>query len=129
MVINVNDVPFSLVFDVPSVVAGRPSYTAENGNTFILECNVESNAVILNVYWVINVTGQFQTFFGNDTSGRYQGSTPKNPSLTIVNVDFADIGYYICHASNNIGKGSSLAIHLNVIKRVRGKFVILFFRY
>ncbi|XP_052062340.1 hemicentin-1-like [Mytilus californianus] len=107
------------VSDVPSVVILKPSYIVENEDSVTIECIVESTIEIDNVYWIHNSSGEIKTIYGNSTDDKYSGSSPKVPSLTITSSDFSDEGLYTCIAVNDIGPGSSAAVFVDIVEKIR----------
>ncbi|CAG2234906.1 HMCN [Mytilus edulis] len=107
------------VSDVPSVVILKPSYIVENEDSFTIECIVESTIKINNVYWIHNSSGVIKTLHGNSTDDRYSGSSLFVPSLTITYAEFSDEGQYTCVAVNDIGSGSSAAVFVDIVAKIR----------
>lgn len=87
--------------DVPSVTIPTNKYDVEYGEEVTLQCFVNSRVTLQNVYWEKYSNGLIKTIYQRDKGTR--GVSLSNPSLTIVKVTLADIGEYICIASNAVG--------------------------
>lgn len=78
----------------------------------MLKCTVHADPPVRHVFWKKSVNG-FITTITPGTIGT-QGSTPSNPSLTIVVPTNSDSGNYVCFAINDLGQRGSLSAELKV---------------
>lgn len=95
----------------PSVVSPMKDYSVLQHNSVELACIVDSTLPVISVIWQI----EGDTIHISDDSDIYRGSTPSNPSLTILNVQHRDDGQYTCIARNRAGSGQVSGITLQVI--------------
>ncbi|KAJ8316394.1 hypothetical protein KUTeg_006408 [Tegillarca granosa] len=68
-----------------------------SGTTVTLQCTVDSLVTLAEVYWRKTATNGVVTTINSNviqSSSKYSGSTISNPSLTISNADFSDVGSY-----------------------------------
>lgn len=70
-----------------------------------LQCFVNSRVTLQNVYWEKTSNGLIKAIYQRDKGTR--GVSLSNPSLTILKFTLADIGEYICIASNAVGSARS----------------------
>lgn len=82
------------------------------GNTVVLDCQVNANPLVTTVFW--QMPNRTIDMTANNFS-MYSGSTVQSPSLTIISTTHADIGDYVCFATNAVGTGSSSQTFLDVI--------------
>lgn len=78
-----------------------PPVTAEVGSSATLECQILSNPEVTNTTWFYEEDGLRRSIA---TGGRFIVSAS---TLTIVNVQESDTGYYVCSAQNVFGTNSS----------------------
>lgn len=92
--------------DIPLVSPLRNNIQASTGKVIHLGCNHDSYPQPTLVFW--NKDGKNL----NMSVSKYNGSTIKQPSLTILNTDQLDSGIYVCAVVNEIGTGYSSKIQL-----------------
>lgn len=80
-------------------------------NAVDLPCIVDSTLPVISVRWQL----EGETIHISDYSEKYRGSTPSNPSLTILYLQHSDAGQYTCIARNRAGSGQVSGITLQVI--------------
>ena len=98
--------------DLPVVQILSNYYSVEIGQSVTIQCTVTANPSHQSVRWQKITNGVTSNL---DTSNnRYTGSTTGTPSLTISNVGNSDEGYYICTATNVVGRGQSSQTYLDV---------------
>lgn len=98
---------------IPIVNIGSTSYSVNYGNSITLVCTVTSNPVHTSVTWNKIQNGVSTTISVN--SGKYSGGTVSQPSLVINNAGNSDEAFYICSATNSVGKGQSSQTYLDVV--------------
>ena len=98
--------------DAPNVTNKQQSYTVTLGNTTTLLCTVSAFPPATVVTWTRLSNGVSTDI--NVNSDKYTGGNITTPSLTIKHVDGSDQGYYMCSATNDIGKSKSDLIYLSV---------------
>lgn len=84
----------------------RNNIQASTGNVIHLGCNYDSYPQSTLVFW--NKDGKNL----NMSVSKYNGSTIKQPALTILNTNQLDSGIYVCAVVNEIGIGYSSKIQL-----------------
>ena len=78
-----------------------------------MNCNYSSDPPVTHVQWKYNNSDSLSNIpIGK---GRYTGSIPSHPSLTITNTTFQDSGMYLCMVTNYLGSDVSDSIILQII--------------
>ena len=88
------------------------NYTVNYGESITVECKVVSNPEHTSINWTKLVNGNYISI--NFLGGKYGGSIVDMPSLTVYNIEENDAGFYVCMATNAIGRGLSPPIALVV---------------
>ncbi|XP_048778626.2 hemicentin-1-like isoform X2 [Ostrea edulis] len=84
-----------------TVSVSPPSQSVLQTNTAVISCNIaNANPAVLEVTWEKFSSGATTSI---TVTGRFNGSTPAVPDLTITNVQPSDAGTYYCSARNAIG--------------------------
>ncbi|VDH91359.1 Hypothetical predicted protein, partial [Mytilus galloprovincialis] len=104
-----------VIGDIPSVQILSNYYSVIFGNTVVLDCQVNANPLVTTVFW--QMPNRTIDMTANNFS-MYSGSTVQSPSLTIISTTHADIGDYVCFATNAVGTGSSSQTFLDVIGNI-----------
>lgn len=87
--------------DAATVSVSPPSQSVLQTNTAVISCNIaNANPAVLEVTWEKFSSGATTSI---TVTGRFNGSTPAVPDLTITNVQPSDAGTYYCSARNAIG--------------------------
>ncbi|XP_052065714.1 receptor-type tyrosine-protein phosphatase mu-like isoform X2 [Mytilus californianus] len=94
------------VKDTPLVYRSSDNIQASTGDTIQLKCVHESYPVPTAVFWKRD--GEYL----NVSDSKYNGSSIKDSSLTILNTEQIDSGIYVCGVVNEIGTGYSSSIQL-----------------
>ena len=86
------------------------------GSNLTVECNITADPAVGVVHWtIVGVDGSVTKLNNSLDPSKYSGSTPSDPSLTIINVDFSDEGNYSCYAQNIAGDSESTYTAVDVI--------------
>ncbi|XP_063441331.1 hemicentin-1-like isoform X2 [Mytilus trossulus] len=102
-----------IIGSIPIVNIGSNSYNVNYGNSITLVCTVTANPVHSSVSWT-KIQNGVQTAISIDGS-KYSGATVSQPSLVISNAGNSDESFYVCSATNSIGKGQSSQTYLDVV--------------
>ncbi|VDI54451.1 hemicentin [Mytilus galloprovincialis] len=102
-----------IIGSIPIVNIGSTSYNVNYGNSITLVCTVTANPVHNSVSWT-KIQNGVQTAISIDGS-KYSGATVSQPSLVISNAGNSDESFYVCSATNSIGKGQSSQTYLDVV--------------
>ncbi|XP_069133480.1 hemicentin-1-like isoform X12 [Argopecten irradians] len=97
---------------VPTITVGQTAYTTSTGNSITLQCTVSSTTQVTNVFWRRIINGVSTTLTIDNIN--YSGATVSSPSLTVINADSNDSGFYTCFATNTAGTGQSSQTQLTV---------------
>lgn len=92
---------------VPKVYVSICLYEFPNGYMVVLLVGVQSVTTVTNISWQKKVGNKFIPIQLDLNSFKYIGSSPEEPSLTILNVCPDDSGVYQCLATNRYGTGRS----------------------
>ena len=84
------------VLGPPSVTMKNKTYVLDKEYDVELECQVSGMPEVYRVYWMKN-----NVEINIQNGNKYDGSTTANPSLTVKNMIFSDVGIYHCCAFNN----------------------------
>lgn len=103
---------FLLHTDEPTVQVPKSSYIVNYMLPVTLECTVTSVLNQTSVQWFRLNNNQYEAIILS--SNKYDGSTVSLPSLSLRHASYADMGKYICTATNTNGTGLSTPTHLNV---------------
>ncbi|XP_034319369.2 MAM domain-containing glycosylphosphatidylinositol anchor protein 1-like [Magallana gigas] len=94
------------------VPMGSYTYSVNASNNVTLPCNFSASyPPVVMVKWY---SYTYHIFISTSMSGKYIGGTPQNPSLTIKDVQAADMGRYQCYVYNSHGTRMTASIHLVV---------------
>ncbi|CAC5393170.1 HMCN [Mytilus coruscus] len=102
-----------IIGSIPIVNIGSNSYNVNYGNSITLVCTVTANPIHNSVSWT-KIQNGVQTAINIDGS-KYSGATVSQPSLVISNAGNSDESFYVCSATNSIGKGQSSQTYLDVV--------------
>lgn len=83
------------------VTLAQSAYSVTKGSTLTLKCSVAATPAVTSVVWKRTING-VESYVITD-GATYSGSTPNNPSLTIIGVNRTDAGTYVCSATNIVG--------------------------
>ena len=116
------------IADVPAVTIASNSYSVLKTQNIELVCNIVANPAATSVQWY-RYDGGVQSNLRTD-SGKYNSPTVASPNLMINNADDQDRGYYICTATNLIGRGTSQSTFADVYgSKFRANFPFTCFTY
>ena len=102
---------------IPLVFVPKVKYSVVNGSSVSLDCQVNVGIPAeTNVQWIkIIEKEKLEIINVGGNPKKYAGATENKPSLTILNADDSNEGYYICQALNAVGKGQSSIVRLEVM--------------
>ncbi|VDH90360.1 Hypothetical predicted protein, partial [Mytilus galloprovincialis] len=92
--------------DIPLVHQSLDNIQATTGDTIQLKCGHESYPVPISVFWKKDGENI------NVSDSKYNGSSMRDPHLTIFNTEQSDSGIYVCGVGNEIGTGFGSNIEL-----------------
>jgi hypothetical protein len=116
-----------LYLDVPIVTTPTLKYTAFNGDSMTIICEVFGQPEVTNVNWHITTHAGSIKFSGS-WSARYDGSFL--PDLRFVGITFQDAGNYTCSATNFVGTTTSQIITVKVNGgKLINTFLFVFIRH
>ncbi|XP_033753605.1 hemicentin-1-like isoform X5 [Pecten maximus] len=100
--------------DIPTVAITDPAYTVVTGFSIVIPCTVSANPPATSVSWSrqANINDSPTSLSIDGT--KYSGGSTSIPSLTISSASSSDQGYYICSATNSIGRGTSGQSYLTI---------------
>lgn len=88
--------PHRLIMCVAAIKITRLEYTVEYGSTITLKCTLCKMPNPTSVNWQRQSSNNIGLRNITIDGIKYKGSTARNPSLTITNVNKKDIGSYNC---------------------------------